>query len=70
MRRDRVSGHSGLRKSVELRQMAEKSKRTAEKREAQLSAIYAVLDHMLEVERIRMIAEVFRHYEIKQGDRA
>ena len=58
----KVSGHSGLPESVELRQMTEKAEQMAEKRREQLSAIYSVLDHMTQAERCRLLLEVIRHY--------
>ena len=62
----KVSGHSGLPESVELRQMAEKAEQMAEKRRKQLSAIYSVLDHMTKEERGRILLEVIRHYRARR----
>lgn len=60
---DRVSGHSGLPESVELRQMAEKAERMAKKRETQIWSICAVLDTMPGIERRAVLAEVIRRYK-------
>ena len=53
-----VSGHSGLPEDVELKQMEQKAQACREKREAQLSTIYGVLDAMPRRERRAMIAPV------------
>lgn len=60
---DRVSGHSGLRESVELRQMAEKVEKMAVKRKAQVKKICDVLDAMPGRERTAMLAEIIRRYK-------
>lgn len=61
--KDRVSGHNGIPESVEVRMICEKAKKMAEKRSEQLSKIYAVLDHMPDTERRRLLSEIIRHYK-------
>ena len=61
---DRVSGHSGLPESVELRQMAEKAERMKNKRKAQISAICSVLDTMPMIEKRAILAEIIRRYKM------
>lgn len=60
---DRVSSHSGLPESVELRLMAERHDAAVEKRERQIGAICAVLDKMPGAERRAVLAEVIRRYK-------
>lgn len=62
--RERISAHSGLPESVELRQMVERAEKRMQKRSGQLSVIYAVLDKMTDMERRKMLAEVIKHYNI------
>ena len=64
---DRVSGHSGLPESVELKQMEIRAEKMQIKREKQLNMIYGVLDKMPEVERRTMLTMVFRHYMKKEA---
>ena len=60
---NRVSGHSGLPESVELRLIAERHAAAKEKRERQIGAICAVLDKMPDTERRSVLAEVIRRYK-------
>lgn len=57
---DKVSAHSGLPESVELRMLEEKSQRCKEKRESQIQQIMDVLGKMPRRERMALLAEVIK----------
>ena len=61
-RKMRISGHSGLPESVELRQLEEKYNRQKEKRDQQMTIVCGVLDKMPKIEQRRFLSELIQKY--------
>ena len=58
----RISGHSGLPESVELRQLEEKYNRQKEKRDQQMAIVCGVLGKMPKIEQRRFLSELIKKY--------
>lgn len=58
----RISGHSGLPESVELRQLEEKYNLQKEKRDQQMAIVCGVLDKMPKIEQRRFLSELIKKY--------
>ena len=60
--KEKISGHSGLPQSVELRQLEEKYNRQKEKRDQQMAIVCGVLDKMQKIEQRRFLSELIKKY--------
>lgn len=60
--KQKVSGHSGLPESVELRQLEEKYNRQKEKRDQQMDIVCGVLEKMPKIEQRRFFSELIKKY--------
>lgn len=60
--KDKISGHSGLRESVELRQLEGRYNRQKEKRDQQMAIVCGVLDKMPKIEQRRFLSELIKKY--------
>ena len=60
--KEKISGHSGLPESVELRQLEEKYNRQKEKRDQQMAIVCGVLDKMPKIEQRRFLSELIKKY--------
>lgn len=56
----KVSGHSGLREEIELKQMTEKYEKIKVKRRFQIDSIKAILSPMPECEKRAVLSQVIR----------
>lgn len=60
--KEKISGHSGLPESVELRQLDEKYNHQKEKRDHQITIVCGVLDKMPKNERRWFLTELIKKY--------